>query len=93
MLWTLWNQRNNLCLGKPALSLGLVVDFAQDRILERASCNAEFQLPRPHQVVAGQVPIQRAYKVNFDNALFAKGLTGLGVVIRNDHGLIMVSLT
>ena len=35
VLWTLWNRRNNLCLGKPALSLGQVVEFAQDRILER----------------------------------------------------------
>ena len=43
--------------------------------------------------MAGQVPIQRAYKVDFDNALFAKGLTGLGVVIRNGHGLILASLT
>ena len=30
MLWTLWNRRNNLHLGKPALSLGQVVEFAQD---------------------------------------------------------------
>ena len=30
VLWTLWNRRNNLRLGKLALSLGQVVDFAQD---------------------------------------------------------------
>ena len=45
VLWTLWNRRNNLCLGKPTLLLGWVVDFAQDRILERASYNAAFQQP------------------------------------------------
>ena len=28
VLWTLWNRRNNLRLGKPALPLGQVVDFA-----------------------------------------------------------------
>ena len=28
VLWTLWNRRNNLRLGKPALSLGQVVEFA-----------------------------------------------------------------
>ena len=27
VLWTLWNRRNNLLLGKPALSLGQVVKF------------------------------------------------------------------
>ena len=81
-------------LGKLALSLGQVVDFAQDRILERASCNAAFQQPQPHQVTTWQAPVQHAYKVNFDGAIFAEeGLAGLGVVIRNDHGLIMASLT
>ncbi|KAK9986484.1 hypothetical protein SO802_031435 [Lithocarpus litseifolius] len=50
VLWTLWNRRNNLRLGKPALSLGQVVDFAQDRILERASCSVGFHQPRPHQL-------------------------------------------
>ena len=70
------------------------MDFAQDRILERASCNAAFQQPRPHQVAAWQVPVQHAYKVNFDGAIFAEDrLVGLGVVIHNDHGLIMASLT
>ncbi|XP_030923317.1 uncharacterized protein LOC115950221 [Quercus lobata] len=94
VLWTLWNRRNNLRLGKPTLSLGQVVDFAQDRILERASCNAAFQQPRPHQVAAWQAPVQHAYKVNFDGAIFAEdGLAGLGVMIHNDHGLIMASLT
>ncbi|KAL0015723.1 hypothetical protein SO802_002792 [Lithocarpus litseifolius] len=32
VLWTLWNRRNNLHLGKPALPLGQVVAFAQDLI-------------------------------------------------------------
>ena len=37
VLWTLWNRRNNLRLGKPTLSLNQVVEFAQDRILEKKS--------------------------------------------------------
>ena len=48
VLWTLWNRRNNLRLGKPALSLGQVVEFAQDRILEKNPCNVAFQQSRPH---------------------------------------------
>ncbi|XP_030939840.1 uncharacterized protein LOC115964723 [Quercus lobata] len=68
VLWTLWNRRNNLHLGKPTLSLG--------------------------QVVAWQAQVQDAYKVNFDGAVFVEeGLVGLGVVIHNNHELIMASLT
>ena len=94
MLWTLWNRRNNLRLGKPTLSLSLVVEFAQDRILEKNPYNVAFQHSQPHQITAWQAPVQHAYKVNFDGAIFAgEGLVGLGVVIRNDHGLIMASLT
>ena len=62
VLWTLWNRRNNLHLGKPAFSLDQVVDFTQDRILERASCTAKVQQPRPHQVATWQAPVQHAYK-------------------------------
>ena len=87
MLWTLCNRRNNLRLGKPTLSLGQVVEFAQDRILERNPCNVAFQQSRPHQITAWQAPVQHSYKVNFDGAVFIdEGLAGLGVVIRNDHG-------
>ena len=71
-----------------------MVEFAQDRILERNPCNVAFQQSQPHQITAWQAPVQDAYKVNFDGAVFAdEGLAGLGVVIRNDHGLIMASLT
>ena len=94
VLWTLWNRRNNLLLGKPALSLGQVVEFAQDRILERNPCNIAFQQSQPHQITTWQASVQHAYKVNFDGAIFAdEGLAGLRVVIRNDHGLIMAYLT
>ena len=94
VLWTLWNRRNNLCLGKHALSLGQVVEFAQDRILEKNPCNIAFQQSRPHQITTWQASIQHAYKVNFDGAVFAdEGLAGLGVVICNDHGFSYLANT
>ena len=43
---------------------------------------------------AWKAPDQHAYKVNFDRATFVKEeLVGLGVVIHNDQGLIMASIT
>ena len=60
-----------------------MVEFAQDRILERNPCNVAFQQSRPCQITAWQAPVQHAYKVNFDVAVFAdEGLAGLRVVIR-----------
>ena len=45
-------------------------------------------------MVAWKALDQHAYKVNFDGAIFAEeGLTSLGVVICNNQGLIMASLT
>ena len=70
------------------------MEFAQDQILERNPCNVAYQQSRPHQIIAWQGSVQHAYKANFDGVVFAdEGLAGLGVVIRNDHGLIMASLT
>nr|POE68233.1 hypothetical protein CFP56_26128 [Quercus suber] len=43
MLWTIWNRRNNLRLGKSAIPLGQVITFAQDRILETSTCNVGVQ--------------------------------------------------
>nr|POE61300.1 hypothetical protein CFP56_76285 [Quercus suber] len=88
------NRRNNLCLGKLAIPLGQVIAFAQDRILETSTCNVGVQRPRQCPATVWKAPTQHAYKVNFNKVTFAKeGLAGLGVVIRNEQGLIMASLT
>nr|POE60971.1 hypothetical protein CFP56_74192 [Quercus suber] len=79
VLWTLWNRRNNLRLGKPALSLNQVVEFAQDRLLERASCSVGIHQTRPHQqiplpgsvieveVLAARKALELTIELGFDN--------------------------
>nr|XP_023903889.1 uncharacterized protein LOC112015688 [Quercus suber] len=94
VLWTLWNRRNNLRLGKLALPLGQVVAFAQDRILETSTCSVGVLQLRQRPTTVWKAPAQHAYKVNYDGATFTEeGLAGLGVMIHNDQGLIMASLT
>ena len=54
-------------------------------------------LPSPHAQrtpTTWMAPEAHNYKLNFDGATFAEeGTTGIGVVIRNDAGLVMASLS
>lgn len=75
--WNLWNRRNNLRLGKPTTPL--------DKVLEHS---------REQQATSWTTPYQQWVKVNFDGATFAADSKArLGVVIRNDAGLVMASLS
>ena len=123
VIWTLWTRRNNLRLGKPALPLNKVIEFAQERLTEAAMSTSLFSysttvahshnmnsdgaittedtattnaLPSPHAQctpTTWMAPEAHNYKLNIDGATFAEdGTAGIGVVIRNDAGLVMDSL-
>ena len=123
MIWTLWTQRNNLRLGKPALPLNKVIEFAWERLTKAAISTSLFSysttgahsynlnsdgatsiedttttnaLPSPHAQrtpTTWMAPEAHNYKLNIDGATFAEdGTAGIGVVIRNDAGLVMDSL-
>ena len=124
VIWTLWTRRNNLRLGKPALPLNKVIEFAQERLTEAAMSTSLFSysttvahshnmnsdgaiatedttttnaLPSPHAQCTPTTWMARKahnYKLNFDGATFAEdGTAGIGVVIRNDAGPVMASLS
>ena len=42
VIWTLWTRRNNLRLGKPALPLNKVIEFARERLTEAATSTPLF---------------------------------------------------
>ena len=42
VIWTLWTQCNNLRLGKPALPLNKVIEFARERLTEAAMSTSLF---------------------------------------------------
>lgn len=94
VIWSLWNRRNNLCLGKPTLPLDKVLDFARKRLTEHPSSTLTSSNPQQHPATTWIAPEAHGFKVNFDGATFADDDTaGLGVVIQNDVGLVMASLT
>lgn len=81
VIWTLWNRQNNFRLGKLALPLDKVLDFSREHLTK--STSSPWTTPEAHSL-----------KVNFDGATFANDdTTGIGMVIRNDVGLVMASLT
>ena len=92
--WAIWNRRNNLRLGKPATPLNELVTQAQDRLREFQLYNFATITPVGRPPTRWQAPSSNTYKVNFDGTLFtAENSAGLGVVIRNSEGQVMLSLS
>lgn len=93
-VWALWNRRNNLRLGKATISLSQLLDQAKDRLLEFF----QHLNPAPPSTVrtdsCWRPPDSSSFKINFDGALFSQEKrAGIGVVIRNEAGLVMAPLT
>lgn len=93
-VWALRNRRNNFRLGKATISLSQLLDQAKDRLLKFL----QHLNPAPPSTVRTdsrwRPPDSSSFKINFDGALFSqeKG-AGVGVVIRNEAGLVMAPLT
>ncbi|XP_065623642.1 uncharacterized protein LOC136064997 [Quercus suber] len=92
--WAIWNRRNNLHLGKVAASLDELLSQSLDRIQDFKLNNSSLATTVGHPPTRWQAPDQDNYKVNFNGALFSEANTaGIGVVIRNEEGQVMVSLS
>ena len=92
--WTLWNRRNNLKLGKPSIPLEQVLNRACDLKLGCLPAPTSATAAPKQPATAWTPPPIHGYKVNFDSALFEhEDNAGLGVVIRNQEGLVMASLS
>ena len=94
VIWTIWNRCNNLRLGKPALPLDKVLEFTQERLTGIEATNERSSHPHGRATNHWTAPDANGFKINFDGAIFAdRDRAGIGVVIRNDAGMIMASLT
>nr|POE92716.1 hypothetical protein CFP56_17809 [Quercus suber] len=92
--WTLWNRRNNLRLAKGTVTLGQLLQQAKDQIQEFSKGQLAPILNRGRPPESWQPPAPQWYKINFDGALFEKEhCARIGVVIRNDKGLVTASLS
>ncbi|KAL0005643.1 hypothetical protein SO802_013204 [Lithocarpus litseifolius] len=71
VIWTLWNRRNNLCLGKPSLPLDKVLEFAQERLMGSETTNVPPSHPYGRSTTHWTAPEANGFKINFDGATFA----------------------
>ena len=93
-LWNLWNQRNNLQLGKPSIPFDKVLEHSQEWQIESHSNPLTSTRARNNQSATWSPPQNNWYKINFDGATFAEEKSaGIGVVIRNNKGHVIASLS
>ena len=71
-----------------------MLEFAQERLTGSETTNERSSHPHGHATTHWTTPDANRIKINFNGAIFAdRDCAGIGAVIRNNAGLIMVSLT
>lgn len=86
IVWFLWNRRNAILFGRPALLVSSICSKAGSFLQEFLQAQTEEPVPpRPPPMQQWRPPKPYCYKVNFDAAVFCvSSLVGIGVIIRND---------
>jgi len=87
VVWTIWHQRNNCWLG-----IRSVVALSNSGASKGEGNHTSPPTTTPAS--CWRPPDQDYVKINFDGALFSKeNQAGIGVVIRNEAGLVLASLS
>ncbi|XP_023923166.1 uncharacterized protein LOC112034583 [Quercus suber] len=96
-MWTIWSHRNQIRVQQNAYPITQVVPNAQQAfsIFQRANRVQQLQaMVSNTNQVTWIPPPANSLKINFDGALFKDiNKAGLGVVIHNDHGQVLASLS
>ena len=95
MVSEVWQHRNRACVGESVVSLNMLSPKASDALREFQQLGPNHTaIPRTTRVVKWKPPSASCVKVNFHDALFSQDeLAGIGVIIRNDQGLVMAALS
>ena len=93
--WRIWTRRNRLRERQPMWDVGETVKKARELLQE---FNDVQDIPTqsiiPQVETKWQPPGAGLFKINFDRAVFEdRKLAGLGIVIRDESGLIIAALS
>ena len=94
MAWAVWHHRNKSRLQEYLMPLNRIATYAKNYIQNLK--NLEYSHPRTQSRVSKKwnPPPLNSFKTNFDGAMFNESCeVGIGVVIRNCKGEIMVALS
>ena len=96
-MWTIWSCRNQIRVQQNVYPIDQVVPNAWQVLSVFHRANRVQQVPTTVSStnrVTWIPPPANSLKINFDGALFRDiNKVGLGVVIRNDHGQVLASLS
>uniref|UniRef100_A0A2N9HBQ0 RNase H type-1 domain-containing protein n=1 Tax=Fagus sylvatica TaxID=28930 RepID=A0A2N9HBQ0_FAGSY len=93
--WLLWHKKNQTRLHLPSDDYTQIRHRAETLIQEHARIHLkEHHQSPPNPKVSWQPPTSYKYKVNFDGAIFRESKEGgTGVVIRDQNGLVIATLS
>ena len=91
--WSIWNQRNRVCMHQPSCSTHLLAATAKESLAEFLLVQPAAPLPIPKPRVQWQPLPQVLVKINFDGATSKDHMPGIGVVLRDDRGSVLASLS
>lgn len=92
--WSIWYHRNKTRLQQSSLSLEKISGFAKDYARDFAKQNRSFSSTRQKVIKRWCPPYSDLMKVNFDGVMFNKrDEAGIGVIIRNSKGEVVVALS
>ena len=88
MISEVWQRRNKVRVGEPALPLNQIPPKAYRALQEFQQLHpTHTKIPRTARGVKWSPPSAPCVKVNFDGAIFSQdGLAGIDVIIRNEQG-------
>ena len=93
--WLLWHKRNQSRLHLPSVDYAQIRTRAEALIQEYTNIQSKEQRRSPqNSKVSWQPPTSNKYKVNFDGAIFRESKEGgIGVVVRDQQGLVIATLS
>lgn len=92
--WFIWNRRNKLVMLGDTKDLASVTAEANAWLLEWDNINSRASSVTIKERVHWKPPNELCFKVNFDGAIFKEERkAGVGAVIRNHKGELMVAMT